>query len=191
MKKLAEKIKNIPKPYFSFFDLLKISDIRENSLKVALSRLVKKGELVRIMKGWYAADPARVDWEVVACRLYAPSYLSYEWVLARAGVLSQQPAAITLATVRRGKIIESDYAGFHYHRLKKDYYWGYDRRGAVLAADKEKALLDLAYLARKGYASFDAEEMNLKNIDRKRLAEYLKKFRSSGLENYLREKGVV
>ena len=185
MNKLAEKIKKINKGYFTFIDLLKISEGGEGGLKVALNRLVKKGEIIRISKGVYARDPARIDWEALANEIYAPSYLSCEWMLAQAGILSQKPAHLTLATVRRSKVLKTDYADIIYRHIQPKLFWGYHKRGGALVADKEKAFLDLAYFSLNGYAGFDPGEMNLKLLDKKLLQTYLKRFKNSRLHKLI------
>ncbi len=184
MKKLLDKIKAVPKGYVAFSDIRKLSGLDENSLKVAVNRMVKDGRLDRIVKGVYTADLARVAWEKFACEYYYPSYLSFEWALAKHGVLSQQPHALTLATERRARRVETPAAVLDYHHLKQDLYWGYGNEGGDLLADPEKAWLDLAYLSLKGYARFDRGEMDLGRLDREKIRRYLKRFDNASLVNF-------
>ncbi len=187
MKKLIQKINNIPKPYFSFSDIRKIAGMEDASLKVSLNRIVKRGELTRLSKGIYAVDAFKIDWEQFAGETYSPSYISFESALARYNILSQQPASIILATTRRGKIMELKEKTIIYRHIMPRLFWGYEREENRLIAEPEKAFLDLAYLSLNGYAKFDPEEMNFNFLNKKKTKIYLKKFNSTRL-NRLMEK---
>jgi predicted transcriptional regulator of viral defense system len=181
MKKLLEKIKLISKSYFSFSDLRKISPMEEHSLKVSLSRLIKKGALLRLSRGIYATDLSSVEWEKLALELYSLSYFSFEWALAYHKILSQQPINLTLATTKRSRTMSISNYIFIYHHIRPELFWGYEKRDNIMIADPEKSFLDLAYLSINGYAKLDASEMNLKLLDKKRIKLYLKKFDSKRL----------
>lgn len=185
MDKLIKQIKSIPKSYFTLNDIKKISRLEENSLKVALSRLVKRGELIKLARGIYANDFAAVEWEKLAVELYPPCYISFESALANHNILSQKPYHITLAAARRSKTMEIGGKILIYHHLKKEMFWGFRNDGGVLSAEPEKALLDLAYLSLNGYAKFDLEEINFSLIDKAKLLSYLKKLRNKKLEKII------
>lgn len=185
MKKLIEKIKNIPKGYFSLADIKKISSEKEGSLMVALSRLVKNGQILRLRKNFYALDFVKVDLEKFAIETYYPSYLSFEWALSWHNVLSQKPSNVTLATTKRSKKTILFGKNLIYRHLKPNLFWGYQKMENYLVADPEKAFLDLAYLSLNGYAKFDTEEMNLKLLDKKKIKKYLKMFNSARLDNLI------
>ena len=60
-----------------------------------LKRWTDSGYLIKLKRGLYAFS----DWqqtagigEAMASRIYAPSYLSCEWVLARAGLIPERDA---------------------------------------------------------------------------------------------------
>jgi len=162
MYKLIKKIQAIPKNYYTYADIRKIAGLNDASLRVALARLVKNEEITRLCHGYYALDPAKVDYEQLACEIYAPSYLSLEWVLARAGVLSQQPAHLTLVTQNRAKKITVGNTQISYQHIKPEMWYGYEQIGNTLSATPEKALADWEYLAKNGYSAPPPyEEMNL------------------------------
>lgn len=187
MQKLIQEIKKIPKEYFSLNDIRKIFHLKEGGLSVAVNRLVKSGEIIRLAQGIYSINPAKVNWEQLAIESYYPSYLSFEWVLAKYNILSQKPMHLTLATAKRSNRIKTIQYDFIYHHLKKDLFWGYEQKDGVLIANKEKAFLDLAYLSLNGYAKFDVDEMNLKLLDRGLLKRYLKRFGSERLNRLMDE----
>lgn len=175
MAKLIQKIKNIPKSYFSFADLKKISDLSDESLKVAISRMIKSGEIIKLKKGVYASDISKINWESFAVETHSPSYLSFEWALSKYNILSQKPVNLTLATTKRSKKITTPQNIIIYHHLQPKLFWGFIREDNYLLADPEKAFLDLAYVSLNGYAKFDVEEMNLELLDKVKLKKYLKK----------------
>lgn len=181
MIKLIDKLKSIPKSYYSFADIRKIADMDDQSLKVALSRLVQRGTITRLMKGVYTHDLFFLNMEEFALRVYAPSYISFEWVLAHHGILSQQPHAITLATTRRTKQIETPQNMLVYHHIQPKLFWGYTVHDTLLMAEPEKAFLDLAYISLNGYAMWNWQDMNLSSLNTDILKKYLKKFRNAHL----------
>jgi predicted transcriptional regulator of viral defense system len=135
---------------------------------VALAHLVKNREITRLSQGYYTTDPAKVDYEQLACEIYAPSYLSLEWVLARAGILSQQPTTITLVTQKRAKKIAVGNTQITYQHIKPEMWGGYEQTGDTLTATPKKALLDWEYLAKNGYAPRPPyDEMNLSLLNPK------------------------
>ncbi len=187
MPKWLQKIKLIPKDFFSLADIRKVTDLGEESLKVAISRMLKKGELVALRKGVYALDASKINWEEFAGQIYPPSYLSFEWALARHNVLSQKPANLTLATTNRSRKITAADKVIIYHHIQPRLFWGYRRKDNFWIAEPEKALLDLAYLSLNGYAKFDAEEMNLRILKKTRIKKYLKKFKNAKLNSLLKK----
>lgn len=187
MDKLIKKLKNIPKGYFTLMDVKKISSLSEESLRVAMSRLVKKGDIHRIFRGIYAIDIAEVDWENFACETYCPSYVSFESALATHNILSQKPVHITLATYNRSKRAAAKDKNIIYHHIKKNLFWGFAKKGSYLLADPEKSLLDLIYLSLRGYAKFDSEEIDFGFINKKKLDKYLKIFNISKIDNIIAE----
>lgn len=181
MNTLLKKINSIPRRYFTFADIRKVAGMSDESAQVSLCRMVKAGDLTRIARGVYTDDITAVDWEELAEHIYAPSYLSFEWVLARYGVLSQQPMALTLATKKRARVIDSPYKTIIYHHLQAKLYWGYTQENKALIAEPEKALLDLAYISLNGYGSWAPDEMDLSSLDTQKIARYLKKMNDNRL----------
>ncbi len=176
MSKLLQKINNIPKAWFSFADIRKITGLDDRSLAVSLSRMIKRGKLIKVAKGIYATDDSKIDWEQFAIEKYPPSYISFESALARRNILSQQPASLTAATTNRSKKMKMLKNMIIYRHIQPKLFWGYKKEENTLMAEPEKAFLDLAYLSLNGYAKFDPEEMNLDFLDKQKIKVYLKKF---------------
>jgi predicted transcriptional regulator of viral defense system len=190
MNSLEKQLNSIKKSYFSFADLRKVSRLDDASLRVAVSRMVKAGEIISLTKGYYCLDKASVDMQKIALEIYAPSYLSFEWVLGQYGILSQKSHALTLATTKRAKQIEIGDMFVSYHHLQEGLYFGYMLKDGRLIAEPEKALLDLAYLSLNGYAKFDAEEMNLELLDKNKIKGYLKRFKNKRLDRLINRSAV-
>lgn len=185
MSKLLKKINNIPKKYFSLKDLSKISSLDEDSLKVAISRAVKSGDIIKLANGLYTKDINAISFENLAINIYKPSYISFESALNHYNVLSQQTVSLTLATTKRKKDINIHNHSLVYRQIRDSLFWGYLRKDDYLIAEPEKAFLDLAYLSLNGYAHFDKEEMNLELLNKKKIKLYLKRFNNIKLSNLI------
>lgn len=182
MSMLIQKIKHIPKSYFTIADIRKITDYSLSSTRVMIARLVERGEVFRLEKGVYCIDRDQVNWNAYACERYAPSYISFETALSFHNVLSQKTFHITLATTNRSKQKSVLDRELLYHHLQKKLYWGYQKIDGYLLASPEKAFLDLLYLSIRGWAVCDTEEMNLSLLDTKKIVAYVKKFGVSKME---------
>lgn len=187
MGKLLQKINSIPKSYFSFADIRKISGFDDKSLAVTLSRMVKRGELSRIAGGIYTADLTKIDWEQFTVEKYPPSYISFESALTRHNILRQQPVSLTLATTNRSKKINMPENTIIYRHIQPKLFWGYSKEDNILIAEPEKAFLDLAYLSLNGYAKFDPEEMSLNFLNKQKIKTYLKKFNFPRLNKLIKK----
>lgn len=185
MSNLIKKINKIKKIYFNFSDLRKIANLDDESLRVTISRMIKSGEIRKIIKGYYCLPDVILDLPKIAVEIYAPSYLSFEWALGQYGILSQKSYSLTLSTTKRAKQISLEEANIVYRHIQLDLFFGYILKDEYLIAEPEKAFLDLAYLSLNGYAKFDAEEMNLELLDKKKIKEYLKKFNSRKLTRFI------
>lgn len=172
----VQKLQTFQKDYFTVADLEKITGLERMSLKVALSRLAKKGALTRLKRGVYASSAALVDVAKVANQLYYPSYLSFESALSRWGILSQMPATQTFATLKQTKRMSLFDTAVEFRQLKKELFFGYRLENGVYIAEPEKALLDTLYMASRGKGTLKVSELDLRAIDRKVFRQYAKKF---------------
>ncbi len=185
MSDFKKQLNKIKKSYFSFADARKITQLDDASLRVAISRLIKAEKITKLAKGYYCLDKATVDWQKIALEIYALSYLSFEWALGQYDILSQKSYALTLATTKRAKQMEIGGINIIYRHIREDLFFGYIIKDRYLIAEPEKAFLDLAYLSLNGYAKFDADEMNLELLDKNKIKNYLKKFKSKRLEKLI------
>jgi predicted transcriptional regulator of viral defense system len=173
---LIKSLERLNKPFYSIADLEKITRLSRKSLYVTLRRLVDKGILERIGPGVYRLFTSKASAEKIAALLYMPNYLSFESLLSRYGVLNLVPYSITFATTRKTKRITLLGRDIEYRQIKKGLFWGYEMKGGIYVAKPEKAFLDLVYLASKGIASLDLDELDTNKLASKKVKEFSKKF---------------
>lgn len=176
MVELIKTLTSLNKAYFTSADLEKITGLAKNSLKVAIYRLVKKGLLAKIKRGVFQLAFSPVDVKKIANQLYYPSYLSFESALSQYGILSQIPYAETFATPKRSKKITLWETQVEYRQLQKELFFGYVLANGIYIAEPEKAILDQLYLVSRGKTVVNIEELDLRDIDKKKLDFYAKKF---------------
>lgn len=175
---LVKKLTGFGKSYFTVADLEKILDLKKDSLYVTLNRLVKNGVLIRLRKNIYSLFTQVLDHEKIANELYFPSYVSFELALSKYSILSQIPYTQTLATTRPPKKTEIGGVAVEYSHLPKNLFFGYVLKDGKYIAEPEKALLDQLYMVSRGKRSLHIEELDLKDINKKKLKEYAKKYPS-------------
>lgn len=173
---LVSKLTALRKAYFTVADLERVLGMDRNSLYVTLNRLVKSGVLIRLRKNAYTIFTELVDAEKIANELYFPCYLSFESALSRYGILSQIPYTLTFAATRPSKKMKIGDFEMEFHHLKSNLFFGYALEKGKNVAVPEKALLDELYLMSRGKARVNIEELDLKDINKKVLAKYAKKF---------------
>ncbi len=175
--KLLKKLKELDKLYYTTSDIRKIENYSEGSLYVVLSRLVNRGELIRLTSGIYILPERYGEVEKIANMLYFPSYLSFESALSKHGIISQIPYTLSFATTRKTRKTALDKYAVEYRQLRIDLYFGYSQRDdGVFIATPEKAFFDILYLASLGKLSFDFSSIDLHNIEIDKTIRYVNKY---------------
>src|SRR3989338_4136356 len=92
----------------------------------------------KIRNGLYALQTDLPGDEVIANRLYAPSYISFEYALCRYGIIPESVYTITSATTRVTREFVVNNKSFTYAHIKKQAYRGYqierkEGRAALIA----------------------------------------------------------
>lgn len=136
------------KTVFSLKDMALLwSEPGTAAARVRLNYYVKKGELYRIRKGLYAKnrDYNRLE---LATRIFTPSYVSFETVLAREGLIFQYYDKIFVASylVRE---ITVDQQIYSYRKIKTGVLInsiGVENVDETSIATKERAFLDILYM---------------------------------------------
>jgi len=169
--------------YKSTRTVFRINDIamlmykeKADSLCKILNYYVKTGKLLNPRRGFYAKEGYKP--EELACLLYAPTYISLEYVLQRSGVIFQYDSAITNVSYLTRET-EIDNQIFRYRQMKGEIL--INTAGIILNKDNiniatpERAFLDILYLNKRFY--FD----NLHILDRKAIAKLLPVYNSQTL----------
>ena len=163
--------------FFILKTLRDILDIRKESTMFSVVRkLLEAKVLIKIEKNKYLLKDAKINDFALANFIYQPSYVSFESALNFYGILSQFPYEVSSATPK--KTTEKVFQGkvFVYTHIKKDLFWGYEKKRNFLIALPEKALLDQLYLSAKGYRRINLDEYDLERINVSRLRSYLRKY---------------
>lgn len=118
----------------------------EAAARVRLSYYAKAGHLFRIHRGLYAKD-RNYDKLELATKIYTPSYISFETVLAKVGVVFQLYGQIFVASyVTREITVDSQ--AYSYRRIKDSILTnrsGLELKDNYHVASPERAFLDVVY----------------------------------------------
>ncbi len=175
-------------------DFLAVAGIagEKGNIRDKVSRWLKAGEVIGVVKGIYVTAPELrkrpVSLEILANMVYGPSYVSFEYVLSRSGLIPEAATAITSATPKRNRDFDTALGRFSYRHLPPEAYsFGWTRRELAdgsgwLEAYPEKALLDWLYRSGslRSVSALEArlfEDLRLdpelfRDLDRERLAAY-------------------
>ena len=113
-----------------------------------------KGYIKRLRRSWYAfADVAGTPGigDYFAGRMYSPSYLSCEYVMARTGLIPESVVQFTSVTSLKTASFKNDFGEFSYRSVKPELMFGYGVEHVgdglpVNVATPAKALCDFLYL---------------------------------------------
>lgn len=145
---------------------------------------------LKIRNGLYALRADQPQEEIIANRLYAPSYISFEYALNRCGVIPEIVYAVTSATTRITREFVVNNKSFTYSHIKKQAYRGYktEKLGGVtvLIAEPEKALADYLYFVDLKRKTLN-ERLNVRKLKKKVIMEYARLFGRESLIKLVRE----
>ncbi len=126
------------------------------SPRAKLTTLLKKGDLIRVKKGLYlfGSDYRKGPYsqEIMANKIYGPSYVSREYALAYYGLIPEFVAEVTSISTKRARNFDTPIGRFSYaHLPPKLYQVSFNlvtvrNNETALLATAEKALADLLYL---------------------------------------------
>ncbi len=128
-----------------FAILLNESDF--NRLKQRIHYFVKKGKLRNIRRGIYVKESYSP--EELACKIFAPSYISLEYVLQKSGNVFQYSTQITNVCYL-SREIDVDGLSLRYRKIKNDILYNTSgittENNGINIATAERAFLDFLYL---------------------------------------------
>ena len=137
-----------PKTVFTFKDIALLwEEFASDAARVRLNYYVKKGDLYRIRKGLYSKSK-KYDKLELATRILTPSYVSFETVLAKEGLVFQyyEPIFVASYTTREITIDEQTYS---FRKIKNNVLMdplGVEHVNETSIATKERAFLDMIYI---------------------------------------------
>jgi len=171
-----------PQTVFSLPEIsLLFPEVPYNNLKKRMSYFAQTGAIKKLGRGIYAKD--NYDLLEVANKIYAPSYISFETVLQKAGVTFQYYETIFAASYV-SRTIKIDGHTIEYKRIKREVLYnkeGIEQQGSVTIASPERAFLD-AVLLYKNY-HFD----NLNALDWEKIMDLSKLYESKALNKRVEE----
>mgnify|MGYP001568195597 CR=1 FL=1 len=167
-----------PKTIFSTKDVALLwSEERENTVSARLNKYVRSGKLIRVRRGLYAKDE-NYDKSELATKIYTPSYISFETVLAKAGVVFQFYGQIFVASYVTREVTIDDQT-YSYKRIRDSILTnriGVEAKDNYYIASPERAFLDVVY-SNKDY-HFD----NLSPFNWERVFEILPIYNNKSME---------
>ena len=156
------------------------------SLVRSLRYYVRTGALRSPRNGIYTKPT--YDEQELACTLFKPSYISLEYVLARAGVTFQYSEDVTCISYQT-RTIEVDGKSYVFRKINP-MLWanmlGIEQRDNIAIATPERAFLDMVYLS-AGQCYFDNLRPLNKELIRQILPVYNSKILFKRVEKFLKQ----
>ena len=154
---------------------LLVPDIADSDLKSKVRYFVKMGKLRNLRKGIYAKEgynPLEL-----ANKIYTPSYISFETVLLKEGIVFQVSETILVASYLSREITVDENKIFYRKMAKQALFdkLGVEEIDGYFIASKERAFLDAIFLYKDYY--FD----NLRPLDWEKVFELQHIYQSKAL----------
>jgi len=177
-----QELRSLSELYFGYEELAKVLGISTASARVAASRYVKQGLLVRLKRNVYVLretwDAAGREEKFVLANLgQTPSYVSLMTALDYYGITTQvQRGLIESIVLKRTKEFRLEENIFKYTKVGADLYFGFKREKGFFIALPEKALLDAFYLMSYGRYALDISALDIEKLDSVTLEKLSRKF---------------
>lgn len=185
-QELRQKLGN-----FIIFSLADIRKVERTFYRHQLNEWQAKSYIKKLRRGYYMFADVTLNEEtlfLIANRLYAPSYVSFEMALSYYGLIPEGVYSVTSASSKKTVSFITPIAQFSYHRIKPGLLFGYrlekQRGQGYKIADMEKAVLDYLYFHPKIVEDADFHEWRfnsedfLARADMKKLRGYAEAFKS-------------
>jgi len=182
LKDFILEIYKKPQTIFTFKEIsLLFPQLTYKNLKSRVSYFVRVGKLKRIRKGIYTRE--NFNPLELANKIYTPSYISFETVLEKEGIIFQKYKTIFVASYLSRRIKAEEQEIF-YRKIKNEILLnslGVKEKDFYFIATKERAFLDAVFLYKDYY--FD----NLDSIDFEKAEKILPIYNSKSLEARFRK----
>lgn len=171
-----------PQTVFTLKEIsLLFPNVPYKNLKKRMSYFAQSGAIKKLRRGIYAKD--QFDPLELANKLYAPSYISLETVLQKAGVVFQYYESIS-AVSYLSRTVRVAGQTIVYRKIKDEVLinkQGIEKQGNVMIASKERAFLDAVFLYKDYH--FD----NLRPLDWAKIRELKNLYASQALSRRVNE----
>lgn len=182
-------------PLFAIHDLRLIFPLENvHTLNTELSQWAHQQKIVKLKNGLYVLSPEYTKYdlspEVIAAKLYGPSYVSLEYALATYGIIPEAVFEITSVTTKATRTFHTPYGAFQYRTMKSSCFFGFraEKREQFpyYIASPEKAVIDFLYLnSHRLSAKFqtwdDLRFQSLETLNLATLKKIAKKFNNKKL----------
>lgn len=168
------------KPFFSTSELAEALEIKKTSANVLAARYAKSGIFIRLKRDLYVLSQAWKNLSIsqsfrIANILQVPSYISFMTALSYHEVTTQILRNVfESAAIRRSVTFDIRGTIFNYHKLKREFYFGFTRIGEMFISTKEKAFVDCLYLISLDKYRMDLDSIDTSKLDKKKLSVMLK-----------------
>ena len=166
---------------FSPLEFRRIFSVTKSAANFFINYHLKTELFVKIRNGLYMLTDYPANYYLIANRIYAPSYISFDTALSFHGIIPETIYAVTSATTKITREFKADNIRFVYHKLKKEAYTGYKAikhsDNTILMAEPEKALADYLYFVALKKRGLHYERLDLKKIKKANLLSYVKLFK--------------
>lgn len=175
---------------FTPLEFKRIFPGNKDQIQYFLEIQTKLGLFVRLKRGLYALKTDFLGDEEIANVLYKPSYLSFEYALAKYGIIPESPYHLTSATTNPTRMFNVGSLAYSYYTIKKEAYTGYyldtagDRK--ILIAEPEKALIDYLYFVSLGQRFWN-DRFDVSKLDKNKLIKYAKLFKRKKILELVRK----
>ncbi len=174
INKIREFIKSVP--------VFRVRDIEllvgnRNYAHLILHKLTKKGEIKRVIKGWYSL----YDDPIISVFCFKPAYVGLQEALSLHNLWEQETNVVIITTKKvRVGIREIFGNNVILRTIEPKYFFGFDlikyENFFVPISDIEKTLIDFVYF--KESLTRETIREIIKLMNKKKLIEYLKKYPS-------------
>ena len=180
---------------FTTADIITLSGLTAVAAGQHLLRLASQNIIARIKRGvWVNKLVADLNpYEAVPfLRAPWPAYVSLHSALADYGVLQEIPHVIYAVTSTMPRRYSTPIGEFNFHHLPERLIWGFEVRqtglGRYPVADREKAFLDLIYLALtpRSPLQLPYKRGRTWELDKEKLTLYAKRFDYAPLKSWLK-----
>ncbi|MBN1268116.1 MAG: type IV toxin-antitoxin system AbiEi family antitoxin domain-containing protein, partial [Kiritimatiellae bacterium] len=167
----ALKLNSIGRLYFGYREISAVLGISEASARVAASRYVRAGLLVRVRRNLYVLSGrwshlTRRERFIIANIALSPSYISLMTALEHYEMTTQvQQNVVECVCLRRTREILVKGDRFSYTRIKSGRFRGFDRSQGFFMAIPEKAFLDALYLSSLGQYTLKGMEIDTEKLN--------------------------